>query len=84
MIDLMSWSFSDLKTLIDIDNHLSDKRFTKVMPDSNKRALNAIDWADEFNTRYKNTEWGIEADYFETLDYFVKEKYKDVAYWISN
>ena len=69
--DLMSWPITELKILSDIDAYFSDTRLICSIPNTNKRALQIIDWAIEFNNRHQKTEWGVEASYAEEIDYFI-------------
>ena len=37
---------------------------------------NIVEWAIEFETIYKNTDWGITIDYLETIEEFTSIKIK--------
>lgn len=40
------------------------------------RFILAKKWTNEFEEKYKNEDWGIDIDYYDTLDEFLENKLK--------
>ena len=68
--------FFEVCSFIGIEHYNEKDNIVNEQDGAEGRFNLAKEWTNEFQEKFKNENWGVEIDYYDTLDEFLENKLK--------